>query len=37
MNGSWDANLAYPTNFAGVDDIFTKEREPEIEIIKHTP
>ena len=30
MNGSWDAYLASPANFAGVDDViatFTKERE----------
>ena len=31
MNGSWDAHLASPTDFAGVDNIITnlaKEREP---------
>ena len=34
---SWDVHLAFPADFfAGVDDI-TKEREPGIEIIKHTP
>ena len=30
MNGSWDAYLASPTDFAGADDIITnlaKERE----------
>ena len=37
MNGSWDAYLASPADFfAGADDI-TKEREPGIDIIKHTP
>ena len=39
--GSWDAYLASPVDFfAGADDIITnlaKEREPEIEIIEHTP
>ena len=37
MNGSWDAYLASPADFAGADDITTnlaKEREPRIEIIK---
>ena len=37
MNGSWDAFLASPADFAGADDIITnlaKEREPKIEIIK---
>ena len=31
MNGSWDAYLASPADFAGADDIITnlaKEREP---------
>ena len=40
INGSWDVYLASPTDFAGVDDIITnlaKEREPGIEIIKHSP
>ena len=40
MNGSWDAYLASPTDFAGADDIITnlaKEREPGIEIIQCTP
>ena len=40
MNGSWDAYLASPAGFAGADDIvtnLTKEREPGIEIIEHTP
>ena len=39
MNGSWDAYVASPADFAGVDDIitnFAKEREPWMEIIKHT-
>ena len=36
MNGSWDAYLVSPADFAGEDDIITnlvKEREPGIEII----
>ena len=40
LNGSWDAYLTSPADFAGVDDIVTnlaKEREPGIEIIKRTP
>ena len=40
MNGSWDAYLASPADFAGADDIITnlaKEREPGIEIIDRTP
>ena len=42
MNGSWDAYLASPTDFAGADDIITnlakeREREPGIEIIERTP
>ena len=40
MNGSWDAYLASPADFAGADDIITnlaKEREPGIEIIERTP
>ena len=40
MNGSWEAYLASPVDFVGADDIITnlaKEREPEIEIIKHIP
>ena len=40
MNGSWDAYLASPTDFAGADDNITnlaKEREPGIEIIECTP
>ena len=40
MNGSWDAYLASPADFVGVDDIITilaKEREPGILIIEHTP
>ena len=40
MNGSWDAYLASPADFAGADDIITnlaKEREPGIEIIECTP
>ena len=40
MDGSWDAYLASPADFAGADDIITnlaKEREPEIKIIKRTP
>ena len=40
MNGSWDAYLASPTDFAGADDIITnlaKERQPGIEIIERTP
>ena len=40
MNGSWDAYLASPADFAGMDDIITnleKEREPGIEIIECTP
>ena len=31
MNGSWDAYLAFPADFAGADDIITnlaEEREP---------
>ena len=35
-NGSWDAYLASPADFAGADDIITnlaKEREPGIEIV----
>ena len=39
MNGSWDAYLASPADFAGADDIITnlaKEREPEFEIIEST-
>ena len=38
MNGSWDAYLASHADFAGADDNITnlsKEREPEIKIIKH--
>ena len=33
MNGSWDAYLASPTDFAGADDIVTnlaKERKPSL-------
>ena len=33
MNGSWDAFLASPTDFVGVDDVITnlaKEGEPGI-------
>ena len=40
MNGSWDAYLASPADFAGADDIITNlamEREPGIEIIERTP
>ena len=40
MNGSWDAYLASPGDFAGADDIITnlaKERGPGIEIIECTP
>ena len=40
MNGSWDAYLASPADFAGADDIITslaKEREPGMEIMKCTP
>ena len=40
MNGSWDAYLASPADFAGADDIITnlaKERKPGIEIIERTP
>ena len=40
MNGSWDAFLASPADFAGADDIITnltKEREPGIESIDRTP
>ena len=40
MNGSWDAYLAPPADFAGVDDIITslaKEGEPGIEIIERSP
>ena len=39
MNGSWDAYLASPADFAGADDIITNlanEREPEFEIIERT-
>ena len=39
-NGSWDAYLASPTDFAGVDDIITnlaKEGEPGFKIIECTP
>ena len=39
-NGSWDAYLASPVDFAGADDIINnlaKEREPGIEIIERTP
>ena len=40
MNGSWDAYLASPADFAGADNIITnlaREREPGIEIIERTP
>ena len=40
MNGSRDAYLASPADFAGANDIITnlaKEREPGIKIIEHTP
>ena len=40
MNGSWDAYLASPADFAGADDIITnlaKEREPGIEINEYIP
>ena len=40
MNGSWDAHLASPADFAGKDDIITnlaKEREPGIKIIERLP
>ena len=40
MNGSWDAYLASPQDFAGADDIITnlaKEREPGIEIFERSP
>ena len=40
MNGSWDAYLALPADFAGADDIITnlaKEREPGIDITERTP
>ena len=40
MNGSWEAHLASPADFAGADDIITnlaKEREPGVEIIERTP
>lgn len=40
MNGSWDAYVAPPTDFAGAEDINTnlaKERERGIKIIKCTP
>ena len=40
MNGSWDAYLASPADFAGANDIITslgKEREPGIEINERTP
>ena len=40
MNGSWDAYLAYPADFAGANDIITnlaKEREPGIKIMERTP
>ena len=36
----WDAYLAPPADFAGVDNIITNlvtEREPGFEIIEHTP
>ena len=39
MNGSWDAYLASPADFAGADDIITnlaKEREPGIGITERT-
>ena len=40
-DGFWEVyDLASSTDFAGVGDIITnlaKEREPGIEIIKHTP
>ena len=40
VNGSWDAYLAPPADFAGADHIITnlaKEREPGIEIMERTP
>ena len=40
MNGSWDACLASPSDFAGANDIITnlaRERESGIEIIERTP
>ena len=40
MNGSWDAYLASPADFAEADDIITnleKEREPGVKIIERTP
>ena len=40
MNGSLDACLAFPADFAGADDIITNlanEKEPGIEIIESTP
>ena len=40
MNGSWDAYLVSPADFAGADDIITNlanEKEPGIEIIESTP
>ena len=40
MNGPWDACLASSTDLAGADNIINnlaKEREPGIEISKHTP
>ena len=39
MNGSWDAYLASPADFARADDIITnlaKKREPGIDIIERT-
>ena len=36
MDGSWDAHLVSPVDFAGADNI-TNEREPGIEIIERTP
>ena len=36
INGSWDAYLASPADFAG-DANLAKEREPGIEIIERTP
>ena len=40
MNGSWDAYLATPADFAGADEIITnlaKERDLGIEITDRTP
>ena len=40
MNGSWDAYLAPPADFAVAGDIITdlaKKKEPRIEIIERTP